>query len=329
MVGGSLLFYKVNYISSFNQNEFQIHVLDVGQGDALLLRLPNNKSLLIDCGTKEKANDTVSYIGQFLKNEKLSRIDYFVLTHSDTDHVGAGENIINNFEVDTLYRPKIYCQYEIDNSLDVNGYNMTENSSYNQLIQSAYTKNLKIKFNEKGIVINQNECKIEFLAPEDDNYYKSNDYSAVIMITYKTKKVLFMADAEDNVESKLVEQYGSNLKADILKVGHHGSNSSSSAEFLSVVKPEYAIISVAKDNSYNLPDYDILDRLLNCGAKTFISSDIGYFAFEIKDEQIEFASVPSPNFDVALLVSITLVFILIIWKIPFNFVTNQADDNKI
>ena len=326
IIGGTKVFYRIRYVDAFNGDEFQVHVLDVGQGDAILIKLPNNKCMMIDCGGNEKKDTVISYTKQFLKNEKLEKINYFVLTHSDEDHVGSGEAVINEIGIDVLYRPKIYCSYEIENNLDLMDYNSSEHYFYNQTIKSAYESNVEMQFNKKGIVIVENDCKIEFLSPVYDKYTKNNDYSAVIMITYKENKFLFMGDATIDIENKLIEDYGSNLKADVLKIGHHGSNSSTSESFLSYVKPKYALISVAKQNNYDLPDADVLNRLSDIGAERYSTSTNGNFAVGIKNNNIEFANDVS-SFKVPLLITLMLISVLIVWNIPLNFI-NEADKNN-
>lgn len=326
---GISIFKKTNYVSTFNGNDFQIHTIDVAQGDCFLTRLPNDKTMLIDCGDGNEQDKVKSYINQYLASENLSKIDYFVLTHPDYDHIGGGESIIDSFNIENLYRPKYYCEYEEENMLNTESYKISSSYSYNQIIKKAYSKSINMVFSEKGIVISEEGYKIEFLSPENDNYTNSNDYSAVIMITCHGKKALFMGDAGVEIESTLISEYGDELKADILKLGHHGSKTSSSEEFLQVVNPTYAILSVDEENSYGLPNVDVLKNLNNIDAKIISTTEKGNFAISVKNDEIKVAFEQKANIDVALIFAATLLLVLAIWALPLNFkCLNKDNSNK-
>ena len=324
---GSHIFYSTAYVSAFKGNEFQIHTINVGQGDSFLIRLPNDKTMLIDCGGYDKGDIVSSYVKQYFKNENLSKIDYFVLTHPDIDHIGGGKVIIDTFEIENLYRPKYYSVYEEENSLIEEDYKISDSYTYDYIVKKAYQKNINMIFSEKGLAINESGFTVEFLSPKKDFYSASNDYSAVIMISCQDKKALFMGDASTEIESTLVSDYGDNLKADILKLGHHGSKTSTSEEFLDIVNPSYAIISVDKNNSYSLPDISVLNRLNERGIKYNSTSTDGNFVFSVENDEVKVALENKNKLDVALLLSITIVLMLIVWAIPIKI--KQIKQNNL
>ena len=318
-IGGGLLYFRDDiYVDGFVNFDFQVHVIDVGQGDAILIKLPSNKTLLIDCGEAEYTTQVISYINQYMKNENLNKIDYFILTHSDADHVGSGQSIIENFDVENIYRPKIYSIYEEENGLNIENYNLSTSQIYNNVIESAYENNCNLIFSQKDIILQENGCKIEFLSPSADNYSKTNNYSAVIMITYQDKKFLFTGDAETDIEQQLINDYGSYLKADVLKVGHHGSKTSSSQEFLNIVKPSFALLCTG-ENSNNLPDVSVLNRLHDINANILSTEELGSYALAIRNNEIIISYEPQPICDMVLLFSIFIVILLIVWACKFSW----------
>ena len=229
---GIKIFASSTYVDSFKGSEFQIHTIDVENGDAFLIRLPENKTMLIDCGEEEYSDRVVSYINQYFASEGLHQIDYFVITHPDSDHCGSGKSIIDNFRVKNLYRPTINAKSESITSQEQSEYKTSSSVLYDQLIMAATRQGTNMIFSTKGEEISLKNCKIQFLSPSETTYNEDNNYSAVIMIKYYTKKFLFMGDADNIIEKTLIEEYGSELQADVLKVGHHGSKTSTTQDFL-------------------------------------------------------------------------------------------------
>ena len=315
--GGINIFETVNYSNKFSNYEFQLHTIDVENGDAFLLRLPGDKTMLIDCGEEEYSDRVVSYLNQYMRAEHLDKIDYFVLTHTDSDHVGSASKIIEKFEVKNLYRPKKYSKDEskyIETNLN---YQLDEGVAYNNAIMSAYKNNCNIIFNERGLKISLKGCEIEFLSPVADTYENDNNYSAVLMIRYYGHKFLFMGDAEGEIENALLDKYGDELKADVLKIAHHGSKTSSTEAFLCAVDADYAILSCS-ENSSILPNAEVIKRIKNQGSEIFSSAKYGNFVLSIKNNQIVFAEAEEQvNFWV-IIFCIGVVMLLLIWRIPFE-----------
>ena len=317
-LGGGLLYFKdVKFVSDALNNSFQMHVINVGQGDCLLLKTPNNRTFLIDTG-KEKSKDiSLEYINQFLKKSSITSIDYLILTHTDEDHIGGAVNILNNVSVGTIFRPKIYSLYEKQENICHKNYKISNSDIYNQVIQTAYLLNCEMLFSESGIILNEGGCKFEFLSPIHDNYANDNDYSVVIKLTYQNKSILFMGDAEENIENELIRTYGDKLKTDILKVGHHGSKTSTTQDFLDLVDPKYAVICVG-NNNLSLPNSEVVNRLNDKNIKILSTMEYDNYAICINENQVDIYFEDKPICDMALILSIFIIILLFIWafKIP-------------
>lgn len=247
VVGCSSPFVETNNkasASTFSGDTLRVNYIDVGQGDSIFIELPNKETMLIDAGEAYEADNVINYI----KNLGISKIDYIVGTHPHTDHIGGLEEVINTFDVGSIYMPKA----------------TSTSKTYLDLLTTISDKGLSVKTAKSGVVIlDEDNLKLEFIAPNSDSYSELNNYSAVLKLTYLDNTFLFMGDAETLSEDEIT----SDVDADVIKVGHHGSDSSSSVEFVKKVSPEYAIIMVGEGNSYNHPYQSIIDRYLGVGAK--------------------------------------------------------------
>lgn len=223
--------------SSENENSFSpsgemlvAHFLDVGQGDANVIELPNGEVMLIDAGIKSSGDKIVEYI----EDLGYSDIDYVVATHPHADHIGGMAEVIASFDIGTIYMPKA----------------VSTSQTYEDLLETIQDKGLSIHTGKAGVsVLDTDDLTIEMLAPVSDDYSNLNNYSIVLKITYGNTSFLYTGDAE---EENLNEITG-DIHADVLKVGHHGSDTSTSASFLEKVTPSYAVISVGEGNSYGHP----------------------------------------------------------------------------
>lgn len=237
-----------NNINNENDNlrNMKVHYIDVGEGDSIFIELPNEKTMLIDAGEAVEGKKVINYIKQL----GYSNIDYIVGTHPHTDHIGGLAQVINSFDLGKIYMPKV----------------ISTSKTYENLLNTISMKGLKIQTARAGVnIINEKNLLIDIIAPNRDSYSDLNNYSIVIKITYKNRKFIFMGDAEMISENEIL----TDVTADIVKVGHHGSNTSSGQNFVDRVNAKYAIISVGSDNNYNHPNMNIVNRWENSGAKVY------------------------------------------------------------
>lgn len=224
------------------QNNMIVHYIDIGQGDCILIQV-NNKNLLIDSGPSSNRTDLLNY----LENINIKNFDYIIATHPHEDHIGNMDTLVRRYNVSSFYAPKV-----------------THSSVYfENMISALIDKNLKINILKKGttgIDLGKN-TKVYVFSPDENMISDNlNDYSPIIKIVFFNTSFLFTGDAEILSENMILSEKF-DLKADILKIAHHGSSTSSSNNFITSVSPSVAIISVGNDNSYGHPSSDILNRL--------------------------------------------------------------------
>ncbi len=228
------------------------HYIDVGQGDSSFIELPNGKTMLIDAGVSDYGEKIVRYITDL----GYTKIDYLVATHPHADHIGGMKKVVEAFDIGNVYMPKA----------------STNTKTYEKLLTAIQDKGLKIKTAKAGVSItSEDNLDIEVLAPNSSKYKDLNNYSAIIKITYKDKSFLYMGDAEKLSEDEIT----ADVSADVIKVGHHGSSTSSSNDFVKRVNPQYAVISVGEGNSYNHPDKSVVKRWEKSGAEIFRTDEYG------------------------------------------------------
>ncbi|CAH2214149.1 ComEC/Rec2 family competence protein [Tepidibacter aestuarii] len=225
---------------SLNKNLLSVHFIDVGQGDSTLLISPDNKTMLIDAGDNSHGQKVVDYLNKL----NIKKIDILVGTHPDADHIGGLDYIINNFDIGYFYMP-----------------NKSHNTNtFKDVLLVAKNKSLKIHKAKSGMSFSLGKfIKCNVLSPMK-NYSENNLCSLVIKSTYKNKSFLFAADAEFQNEQDMINS-NYNVKSNILKLGHHGSSSSTSEGFLLKVSPDIAIISCKHNNKYNHPSEKTLTLL--------------------------------------------------------------------
>lgn len=249
---------NVNY-----QNKMVIHYIDVGQGDCILIQV-NNRNLLIDSGPSSNRKDLLDY----LENLNIKKLDYIIATHPHEDHIGNMDTIIKRYNIGSFYSPKV----------------VTSSNTFESMISALVDNNLKItvlKKGVKGIDLGKN-VEIQVFSPlENISSDNLNDYSPIIKITFFNNSFLFTGDAEVSTESMIISE-NNNLNCDILKVGHHGSSTSTSSSFLASVNPSVAIIPVGKNNSYGHPTPEVLSLLNSYNIRTF-RTDINGTIIAISD----------------------------------------------
>lgn len=218
----------------------KVHFIDVGQGDAVLIQLPDSRNMLIDAGPTDAASTLVSY----LKKAGVSKIDYLVFTHPHEDHIGGGKLVVSQFQIGKVYMPRA----------------SHTSSTYERLLEALDAKKLTVTEAKASRSIFSGQNLDAYFAGPAKSYDDLNNWSAVVVLRYGKTRFLFAGDAESLAEQDMIKA-GTLKDVDVLKVGHHGSYTSTSKEFLSTVKPEYAVICVGKDNSYGDPHKVTLDKL--------------------------------------------------------------------
>lgn len=224
----------------------QVTFLDVGQGDCELIVLPDGKTILIDAGESKSADDIIS----FLEGQGISRLDYVIATHPHADHIGGMQEVIEAFDVGEIYMPRVEH----------------DTKTYENLLLAVQEKGLRVHTAKDGVsLMEEGGVSAQFVAPCADRYKDLNNYSAVLRLTYGDVSFLFMGDAEQESE----EQITAEVSADIIKLGHHGSSTSSSQAFLEAVSPAVAVISCGAGNSYGHPHEETLRTLDLLGIETY------------------------------------------------------------
>lgn len=320
-LGGGIVFFRPELgIKNFQNLPFEIHFIDVGLGDSIFMRFPSGKTMLVDSGPNTSSNNVVDYLYKLFKLENLTEIDYFVITHQDADHVGKGDEIFDAFQVNTFYRPKILSNYEVETYGNDNNFKVSTTKTYDAVIKAGYNElNCQMLYSERGIELYDHDLSVKFLSPSKDKYSNFNNYSPMIMVTYKTTKFLLTGDAESVTEKEVIESYASELKADVLKVGHHGSDTSTSQELLNFVKPSYAVISVSESNKWNFPKKETLDKLNAIEAQILTTAEQGSIVMSEQNGKIVmFDKQIKCIFDIPSLIVCCSVALIIVWfiKIP-------------
>ena len=231
--------YQFDEFELLDDSKLKVHYIDVGQGDSTFIELPNGKTVLIDAGEEIYADKVISYI----KKRNYTKIDYVFATHPHSDHIGGLTKVVKTFDIGSIYMPDV----------------SNNTSFYTDLLKEIEAKGEKIRLAIAGkVVINESDLKLKILAPNSATYEEMNNYSIVLKLIYQEKSFLFMADAEYDSEMELLDK---DIKADVLKVGHHGSTSSTNYNFLKKVDPSIAVISVGANNDYGHPKEKILNKL--------------------------------------------------------------------
>ncbi|MGN0562122.1 MAG: ComEC/Rec2 family competence protein [Candidatus Fimenecus sp.] len=221
---------------------FSVHYIDVGQADCSLI-ICGEDTVLIDAGEV----DSYDAIHTYLTSQNVSEIDYLILTHAHSDHIGSADEILKNYTVQNVIMPK-YTEE-----------NMPTSKTYEDLLYALADSGAKVIAAKPGNSYSLSECSFTVLAPNKD-YEELNNSSVVVRFIYGNTAFLFQGDAEKKSEQDILDA-GFPVSADVIKLGHHGSNTSSSAGYLAAVQPTLAVISCGEKNAYGHPSEKILTRL--------------------------------------------------------------------
>lgn len=284
-------------VTKHQAGELRMHFLDVGQGDCTIVEFPDGKTMIIDGG--DGSEETAKTVLRYANALKIKKFDFMVLTHAHSDHAGALDIVLKYIGAKTVYCPKI------------NDYSV--NPEYAEFCIELEKSSAKKVYTEVGvhfISTGEYDYRFAFLSPHrisnpdcqynevNDGIYGEkamNDTSAVLLIEYQGKSALFCGDAGTEVETSLImadkagvwksgELLDLHLKADILKVAHHGSTDATSEEFLSYLGAKTAIISCGKENVYGHPHAQTLERLINAKTEIYRTDQKGNILITIETD---------------------------------------------
>ncbi len=224
-------------------SQVEVHFIDVGQGDSILIRC-EGYDILIDAGE----NDQGSVVNAYLDKAGVEDLDLVIGTHPHSDHIGGMDTVLAEHDAAQIILPTIPDSQT------------PTTRTYEDVLDAIDAQGLSITEPTPGDVYSFGEGKLEILGPVTDSYDNLNDFSVVCRLDYGEISFLFTGDMESDAEADLMAS-GAYLDADILKVGHHGSSTSTSQSFLDAVSPEGCVIEVGEGNSYNHPHKEVMDRL--------------------------------------------------------------------
>ncbi|KOM98642.1 hypothetical protein ACP49_05810 [Clostridium botulinum] len=230
-----------------------VHYINVGQGDSILIQ-QDGHNMLIDAGTNAAESTVVNY----LKSKGITKLDYIIGTHPHEDHIGGLDKVIDNFTVDKVIMPRVTHTTQ----------------TFKDVITSIQNKGLKITIPKAGDKYSLGGADFTILAPNNSSYSNLNNYSVVIKLKFGNRSFIFTGDAESLSEGEILAKQ-LDISGDVLKLGHHGSRTATSQKFLDKVNPSYAIISCGKNNKYNHPHQEILNKLKAKNIKVYRTDEVG------------------------------------------------------
>lgn len=233
-------------------SKFSMHFIDVGQGDATLIGC-DGEWMLIDAGDNTKGTAVQLY----LKKAGVLKLKYIIGTHPDADHIGGMDVIITKFDCENIFLPD----------------KKSDSREYEELIDAINYRNYKISVPKVGEKFSLGSADFTVLGPIS-KAESNNNNSIVVKVKYKDTSFLLSGDAESEEEQEIVDS-GADLKSDVYHAGHHGSNTSSSSEWLKKISPEYVVISCGKGNTYGHPHREVLDEFKKLGAKVYRTDEQG------------------------------------------------------
>lgn len=281
-------FFGVNVFQNVEQGtptdgELELTMIDVGQADSFLL-VQGDMVALVDCGTRGSGDDVVDYLQQ----QGITKIDYLFGTHPHDDHMGGMYDVITNIEVGKVIIPKVPLEQQtaawymkLMDELTNGGRDKTKPN------YGGYD----VEYVTLGTVYELGDATIKVIGPMDDYYSNVNNYSTVLKVTFGQMDVIMTGDAEKKVEKQILES-GEIIDAEILKVGHHGSDTSTSDEFLDAVSPEYALISTEVGNKFDHPIESTMDKLNERSIEVYRTDENGTVVVTITGTEATFSTDP-------------------------------------
>lgn len=249
------------YAFRTNTATLRIAFLDVGQGDAIFIETPSGKQILIDGGPDDAV---LSQLGRVMRPWDHT-IDVVIATHGDADHIAGLVDVVSRFSVDTFVYSDVLSKTAVEDALDT----------------AAIRANRRVTAHQGDRVVTSDGVVLDILAPFGENTSDdTNERSIVARLSYGEFSVMLTGDAPQDIEAELVHQYGTRLESELLKVGHHGSRTSTDDDFVRNVSPYFGIISAGIDNRYGHPHQEPLDTLRAAGVQILGTYDEGMIVFE-------------------------------------------------
>lgn len=248
----------------------EVHYIDVGQGDSILIK-QGDSSMLIDAGDNAYGKRVVGY----LKDQGITKLDYIIGTHPHADHIGGLDDVIKAFDVGAVIMPKV----------------SHNTRTFEDVVLAIKDKGLKITTPKAGDSFDIGGASFTVVAPNGSTYEDLNDYSVITRLVYGENSFIFTGDAEEVSEGEVLAS-GRDIKSDVLKVGHHGSNTSTTDAFLDAVGPKYAVIQVGSENKYGHPTEKTISKLKEKNIEIY-RNDLNGNVIAVSDgENITFNTTP-------------------------------------
>lgn len=256
----------INETKAVVSGDLFVYFIDVGQADSILIR-NNGKNMLIDAGNNADGKKLVDYF----KSLEIEKFDYVVATHPHEDHIGGMDDIINNFKIDNYYMPD----------------KMSTTKTFEDVLDSLINNNLKydVPLKDEEFDLGDSNFKVIYAGDETNDI---NDSSIVLKLRHGNNTFLLTGDATSNVEKTLLNE---DLKSDVLKIAHHGSDYSTTDEFLNKVDPKYTVVSVGSKNSYGHPASSTLKKLDKKNIKLYRTDLEGTIIFKSDGENINVETI--------------------------------------
>ena len=307
-----------NEMASALSSSLRIHYIDVGQADCTVIELPDGKIMMIDCGlelknTSKNSTELMNYLdGTIFAGKPTPRIDYFIITHADYDHIAASEAVLKKYDIGRVYRPHIYYQSganPANETFDSTKYMSDATNTWRETIKAINDNAEEIVFVDSSMLpithddaVDTKDYTFTFYGPvftkangDWIKYTDKNEYSPVMVLNNNGKTFMFTGDADSKIEKTAMEfikrpgQPGIGVfDVDVLKCGHHGSKTSSCAEFLTATTPAYVVVSVGESNTYGHPNNEAINRFADAKATVLRTDKSGSIVAFVEGGDIKF-----------------------------------------
>lgn len=255
------------------EGELVVHMIDVGQADSFLL-VQGDQVALVDCGTRSRGKDVAAY----LQSLGITKINYLFGTHPHDDHMGGMYDVITNFEIEKIIIPELEAGEVTTNW-------------YLKLMKEIKDGNYQVEYANLDTVYHLGDADIRIIGPISEPENNLNNYSIVLKVSFGEMDMIMTGDAEKVVEREILEA-GYDVEAEILKVGHHGSDTSSSDEFLDAINPDYALISAGLGNKYDHPIESTMEELEERSIEVYRTDESGTVILVITSDDVSFNCAP-------------------------------------